>query len=231
MSYSGDFEATLPDFLDTVPYEAPERLHVSAEQIIASITRTIPPKRVDGEGGYWDFSLPDENTLHSFFKPINLATSRATTTLNWDNLHSDSLITSAGVVSAWLGIFQYAERDTGSRVDFRYNTSFSNLHGRDDPRLPELDEVMIRKYVQMTIFVPDDIDTVEAYFTTNDPSPSVWKYGKMQEAIRREGERTGKYRDVWLSDYTPTSANLETIRATAQHFFMELKLLEAGASY
>lgn len=230
MSYTGDFEASLPDLLATVPSDAHEGLHVSAEQLIASITRAIPPKRTDGEGGYWDFSLPNENTRRSFFKPISLATTRSHTTLNWDNLYRDSLITCAGVVSAWLGIFQYSERDTGNRVDFRYNTSFSNLHDRDDPSLPGLDEVIIRKYVQMSIFVPDGIDTVEAFFTTNDLEPSVWRYGKMQEAIRREGERSGKYRDAWLHDYAPTPTNLETIRATARNFFMELKLLEATAS-
>ena len=223
MSFTGDFELGLPSLTEAKASVDVESLHTRAEQLIGIITRAIPPKRADGEGdGYWVYS-PDASVEHNFFAPIPFPTSRPGAVLEWDRLDSESLITTKGIIPKWFGTFRYSEQDKGNRAFLRYNTDYINLHGWDST--PDPHEVLLRKYVQIGVIVLDGIDEVSATLCSTDKSPS-WEYVKMHQATRLLGIQTGLFNNPYERNYRPSLENIQQLRETAEHFFMELKILE-----
>ena len=223
MSFTGDFEFGLPSFTEAKASVDVELLHTRAEQLIGIITHAIPPKRIDGEGdGYWVYS-PDASVEHNFFAPIAFPASRPDAVLEWNRLDSETLITTDGIIPKWFGTFQYYEKNKGNRAFLRYSTDYINLHGWDST--PEPHEVLLRKYVHVGVIVPDGIDEISAEFYSTDKALS-WQYTKMHQATRLHGIQTELFNNPYEQDYQPSPDNIQQLRETAEHFFMELKILE-----
>lgn len=226
MSFTGDFERSLPNFMDTDPRVDVARLHTAAEQVISNITHAIPPKRVDGGGdGDWIYS-PDAPAGLNFFMPIPLPTVRSGAVLHWDRLDGESVITTEGVIPKWFGTFHYHEDDERTRAFLRYDTSFINLHGWEST--PDPHEIVIRKHVYVGMTILDSADEVSAGFTTLESVKRVWHFSKMHEAIPLYGAQTHDFSDPYDRDYRPTPVNLQRLREVAKHFFTELRVLEVA---